>query len=174
MAAQSCLLLVETSARSSPAAFVIAVPGDGSAQTVIESIRNTLLENVSKPKRFFKRYFLFQRPTVSVATLRPITVNSLAALPTCRALVQNAAPDQALTEAIDDPDSMDWAFYNHMFALYEDVFVDIDHQGGQIVLPRRALLVRDDMSSTAKRVFRGLASIVGGLVLLAIKLAENN
>ncbi|GJC89636.1 hypothetical protein ColLi_12474 [Colletotrichum liriopes] len=174
MAAQSCLLLVETSTRGSPTAFDIAIPADGSAQTVIKNIRDTLLENVSKPKRFFKRYLLFQRPTVSVATLRPITVNSLAALPTCRALVQNAAQDQALTEAIDDPDSMDWTFYNNMFALYEDVFVDINHQGGRVILPRQALLVRDDMSLTAKRVFGGLASIAGGLVVLAIKLAENN
>ncbi|KZL63278.1 metalloprotease 1 [Colletotrichum incanum] len=174
MAASSCLLLVETSKKNCPTAYGIAIPKDGSAQTVLKSIRDTLVESSSKPKQFFKRYFLFQRPIVSVATLRPITVNSLAALPICRALVQNAAHDQALTEAIADPDSMDWTFYNHMFTLYEDVFGNINQQDGRIVLPRRALLVRDDMSSTSKRVFGGRALIAGGLTVLACKLAENN
>ncbi|OHF02683.1 metalloprotease 1 [Colletotrichum orchidophilum] len=168
----SCFLLLETSPRARLTADIIPVPPGSNAQAHIETIRTKILENTSKRRRFFNKYVLFQKPSVWIARLRPVTVHDLSLLPPLKALVQNTALDETLSEAINDPDSPEHTFYNHMYALYDNVFTELDEQNDTIVLPQQALLVRYETSPRVKRVFAGVGSVIGGLAIMAVKLGE--
>ncbi|KAJ3942449.1 uncharacterized protein N0V96_007949 [Colletotrichum fioriniae] len=140
-------------------------------------MRNKILTNTSKSRLFFNKYVLFRKPSVWIATLRPIRVNDLTALPPTDALIQNTALDKALSKAINDPASPGWAFYNNMYGLYKDVFVELDEQDGTIALPHQALLVRYQTSPAVKRAVAGVGSVVsviGGLVATAVRLGEES
>lgn len=73
MAVQSCLVLIEDSRATRPSGYTIEVPDDRNAQVLVENIRRTLMENTSKTRSFFNSYVFFQKPTVSIATLRSVS-----------------------------------------------------------------------------------------------------
>lgn len=179
-------------------ADIIPITSDANAQAQIETMRNKILANTSKSRLFFNKYVLFRKPSVWVATLRPVSllslctlylltqtdnfpyqirVNDLTALPPTDALIQNTALDKALSKAINDPASPGWAFYNNMYGLYQDVFVELDEQDGTIELPHQALLVRYQTLPAVKRAVAGVGSVVsviGGLVVTAVRLGEES
>ncbi|EXF80117.1 metalloprotease 1 [Colletotrichum fioriniae PJ7] len=181
---KSCLLLYMFSATEHLTADIIPITSDANAQAQIETMRNKILTNTSKSRLFFNKYVLFRKPSVWVATLRPtdnfpyqIRVNDLTALPPTDALIQNTALDKALSKAINDPASPGWAFYNNMYGLYKDVFVELDEQDGTIELPHQALLVRYQTLPAVKRAVAGVGSVVsviGGLVATAVRLGEES
>lgn len=98
-------------------------------------------------------------------------MDSLAALPPLKAITQSALPARALSSALIDPDSMDSAFCQSMFALYQDIFMEAPEIDAPMTLPAKALLIRGEVDPRAKRVFRGLVSIIGGSLLLGLKIA---
>ncbi|KAF6842849.1 metalloprotease 1 [Colletotrichum musicola] len=172
MPVRSCLILVENSKKKSPAAFAIPIPRDNDSQLFIKTVRETYLQTLTRRQRFFKTYLRFQKPVVSVATLRQIFVRDLDTLPTPYALVQSASCDEALTEALRDPSSMYWAFYRHMFDLYDDLFTEIVERDGLIALPRQVILIREEMDPVAARILGVLATIIGGIIIIAVQIAE--
>lgn len=89
-------------------------------------------------------------------------------------MIRHVALDEAFTEAVNKPESMDQGFYTHMFALYDDVFVDIDQREDRIVLPRHALVVEYKMSPRAKKVIGGLATVMGGLIVIGVRAGEGS
>ncbi|OHE99933.1 metalloprotease 1 [Colletotrichum orchidophilum] len=174
MAHPSCLVLNKSSSSTRPSADILSMANYQDAQELVEAVKGTLKENTSATKRFLNAYLLFRKPTVSIATLRPIEVPSLTALPPWKALIRHTAIDEAFTEAVDKPEMMDQGFYNHMVDLYDDVFVDIDQQNDRIVLPQHALVIEYKMSLKAKKIIGGMASVVGGLIVIAVKVGESN
>ncbi|KAI3557837.1 metalloprotease 1 [Colletotrichum abscissum] len=174
MATKSCLLLTKSSISTRPGGTILAAASYEDPQGLVEAIEGTFEANTSKAKRFLKTNVLCLKPTVSIATLRSIEVPDLTALPPLKALIRHSALDEAFTEAVNKPQSMDQGFYTHLFDLYDDIFVDIDQREDRIVLPRHALLIEYKMSSKAKKVIGGLASVIGGLTVIAVKAGEGS
>ncbi|KXH53260.1 metalloprotease 1 [Colletotrichum salicis] len=104
----------------------------------------------------------------------PIEVPDLTALPPWEALIRHATANEAFTEAVHKPEWMDQGFYTHLFHLYDDVFVDIDQEGGRIALPQHALVMEYKMSPTTQRVIGGMASVLGGLIAVAVRAGEGS
>ncbi|KAK0374825.1 metalloprotease 1 [Colletotrichum limetticola] len=181
MATKSCLLLTKSSVSTRPGGTILAATSYEDPQGLVEAIEGTLEANTSKAKHFLKTNVLCLKPTVSIATLRSTNTNNqqievpdLTALPPLKALIRHSALDEAFTEAVNKPQSMDQGFYTHLFDLYDDVFVDIDQREDRIVLPRHALLIEYKMSLKAKKVIGGLASVIGGLIVIAVKAGEGS
>lgn len=194
MATKSCLLLTKSSVSTRPGGTILAAANYEDPQGLVEAIEGTLEANTSKVNHFLKTNVLCLKPTVSIATLRPVSpclspsesitftitnnqqieVPDLTALPPYKALIRHSALDEAFTEAVNKPQSMDQGFYTHMFELYDDVFVDIDQQEDRIVLPKHALLIEYKMSPKAKKVIGGLVSVIGGLIVIAVKAGEGS
>ncbi|KAJ0306220.1 uncharacterized protein N0V96_000201 [Colletotrichum fioriniae] len=174
MASKSGLLLNKLSVSKRPGATILAAASYEDEQGLVEAIKGTLEANTNKTKHFLKTKVLCLKPTVSIATLRPIEVPDLTALPPWKALIRHVALDEAFTEAVNKPESMDQGFYTHMFALYDDVFVDIDQREDRIVLPRHALVVEYKMSPRAKKVIGGLATVMGGLIVIGVRAGEGS
>ncbi|GJC84213.1 hypothetical protein ColLi_07051 [Colletotrichum liriopes] len=176
MTTRCCLLLVESSLDRRSTAHILDIPPNQDAQAFMRTIGEKLAERDNRIRRFFRAYILLQNLTVSVATLRSnqVKFDSVANLPGPNALVQTSVRDEALTEAILNPESMDRAFCTHMFDLYDDVFGELVQHDGGIILPRHALLISKEMNPRAKRVLGGLVSFAGGLAVVVLQIAGCN
>ncbi|KAK1722375.1 uncharacterized protein BDZ83DRAFT_784005 [Colletotrichum acutatum] len=166
--AQSFLLLFEDSQTNRLTADIFPVPFDSDPRAHINTMRTKLFESTSKGRRFFNKYVLLQKPSAWVATLRPATVRDLTAITHLRALIKDTTFDEALSEALNDPDSSGHAFYKHMYGLYKDVIFDFDEKNNTIALPQEALLVRYYTSSRVKRAVAGIGSAAVSLVVTVI------
>ncbi|KAK1636401.1 hypothetical protein BDP81DRAFT_450292 [Colletotrichum phormii] len=174
MASTSVLVLAKSSTSSPPSAAILATADYEDTQALVKAIKGALEADTSRTKRFLKKNIIFLNPTVSIARLRPIEVPNLTALPPWKALIRHATPNKAFTEAVREPESMDQGFYTHLFHLYDDVFVDIDQEGGRIALPQHALVMQYKMSPTTQRVIGGMVSVLGGLISVAVRAGEGS
>ncbi|GKT64868.1 metalloprotease 1 [Colletotrichum tofieldiae] len=154
MTTRCCLLLFESSLDRRSTAHILDIPPNQDAQAFMRTIGEKLAERDNRIRRFFRAYILLQNLTVSVATLRSTSVR-----------------DEALTEAILNPEFMNRAFCTHMFDLYDDVFGELVQHDGGIILPRHALLISKEMNPRAKRVLGGLVSFAGGLAVVVLQIA---
>ncbi|KAK1676429.1 hypothetical protein BDP55DRAFT_727768 [Colletotrichum godetiae] len=174
MANTSVLVLAKSSTSSHPTATILATADYDDTQALVEAIKGALEANTSRTKRFLKKNILFLKPTVSIARLRPIEVPDLTALPPWKALIRYTTPNEGFTEAVREPKSMNQGFYTQLFPLYNDVFVDINQEGGRITLPQHALVMEYKMSPTTQRVIGGMVSVLGGLITVAVRAGEGS